>query len=192
MDLDPIRAALAARPPHEEPPGKRAASVAMILVQGDVLFIRRAEHPGSPWSGHIGFPGGHAEPDDADLLATARRETLEEIGLDLPHEALLGRLGDLRARPNPDLVIRPWVFAVSELPSLTPSHEVASVHRLGLDALLKGEGRGEMQLDWRGYAVTLPRVDFEGLRLWGLTLRIVDDLLDRLDGLGVDLSRPRR
>ena len=46
-----------------------------------VLLIKRAEHPLDPWSGHIGLPGGRRETDDLDVLATARRETHEEVGL---------------------------------------------------------------------------------------------------------------
>ncbi len=49
----------------------------------DLLFIRRAEKSGDPWSGHMAFPGGHMESSDASLLAAAIRETQEEIGLDL-------------------------------------------------------------------------------------------------------------
>jgi hypothetical protein len=63
-----------------------------------------------------------------------------------------------------------------------PNREVQSVHRLALDALMRGEGRGTMPWTWNGQKIWLPRVDFDGVRLWGMTLRAVDDLLDRLDG----------
>ena len=59
--------------------------LAAILREGpesaEVLFIRRSEQPGDPWSGHMAFPGGRQAPTDRELLDTARRETLEEIGL---------------------------------------------------------------------------------------------------------------
>ncbi len=64
------------------------AAVALVLRDAgpggiELLFIRRAEHEKDPWSGHMGFPGGRAEPGDAGLEGTAVRETLEETGLDL-------------------------------------------------------------------------------------------------------------
>ena len=38
----------------------------------EILFIRRAEHPQDPWSGQMAFPGGRAEPGDADLARHRR------------------------------------------------------------------------------------------------------------------------
>ena len=91
---------------------KRAA-VATILREGlegpEVLLIRRAENPRDPWSGHMAFPGGREAPEDRDLLATAVRETHEEVGLDLQRSAhLLGRLDALPAvaRGAHDLAFR--------------------------------------------------------------------------------------
>ena len=75
-----------------------AAAVALVLrprSRGlEALFIKRAEHPSDPWSGHVGLPGGRAETHDAGLVETAIRETEEEIGLRLDsHRDLLGGLG---------------------------------------------------------------------------------------------------
>ena len=40
-----------------------------------VLLMKRTERAGDPWSGHISLPGGRHDRTDADLLATAIRET---------------------------------------------------------------------------------------------------------------------
>ncbi len=46
-----------------------------------------------------------------------------------------------------------------------------------------------MILERHGRRMSLPRVDFDGVRLWGLTLHMIDDLLHRLDGRGRGLAR---
>jgi hypothetical protein len=88
------------------------------------------------------------------------------------------------------MVIRPFVFAVDALrPALTPNREVAGVLWRPLDALLAGEGRATMLHRRQDQSWTLPCVDFDGVRLWGLTLMVIDGLLDRIDGRGVGLAR---
>src|SRR5262245_4891896 len=108
--------------------GMIAAAVSVILRDGDegleTLFIHRAVRVGDTWSGQIAFPGGRREPRDRDLLATAIRETHEEIGVDLASAERLGVLDDLHPRTPvlPPVVVRPFVFRseehTSELQSL--------------------------------------------------------------------------
>eukprot|EP01038_Epipyxis_sp_PR26KG_P007377 gene7377-10048_t len=59
----------------------------------DILLIKRSIRNGDPWSGDFAFPGGHLERNEDDLDAV-KRETLEEIGIDLNHTDFhwIGRL----------------------------------------------------------------------------------------------------
>src|SRR5688500_11808432 len=99
---DAVRQALAGGSPDTTSGPARRAAVALVLRDGpqglELLFIRRAEHPLDPWSGQIAFPGGRAEPGDADLRTTAIRETAEELGFDLAADAeYLGHLDEVQA-----------------------------------------------------------------------------------------------
>jgi 8-oxo-dGTP pyrophosphatase MutT (NUDIX family) len=70
------------------------ASVLVPLVQHDqvtVLLTQRTDHL-NDHPGQISFPGGRAEPEDADAIATALREAEEEIGLHARHIEVLGSL----------------------------------------------------------------------------------------------------
>jgi 8-oxo-dGTP pyrophosphatase MutT (NUDIX family) len=77
---------------------EREAAHASVLVplvpHGDdvrVLLTRRTEHLRAH-AGQISFPGGRAEADDADAIATALRETEEEVGLARAHVEVIGTL----------------------------------------------------------------------------------------------------
>jgi len=173
--------------------GWRGASIAAVVTaELDFLFIRRAVVEGDPWSGHIAFPGGKREPSDADDRAAAVREANEELGLRLDEARFLGAMDEVpTVKGLPPMIIRPFGFLLDREPDLTPNREVHSVHRLSVDSLLAGVGRTEFTLPWRDQSVQMAAVEFDGLRLWGLTLRVVDEVLDRLDGRGRGLDRPR-
>ncbi len=105
--------------------------MAAILVESgaealDILLIKRAKREDDPWSGHIAFPGGRRESDDRDLIDTACRETIEETGIVLREEDVLGQLDDIRPiGPGlPQLVVRPFVFLLTSLPEVVASEEV--------------------------------------------------------------------
>ena len=189
--LDDIRLALAKPPAELNQPESKLAAVAAVITHGrELLFIKRSDFPGDPWSGHISFPGGRVEPSDQSALYAAQRESMEELSLDLTGAEDLGRLDDLPTIPGlPPMVIRPFVFALPEMPPLRPNGEVAGTHMLSLDFLLSNEGRRSFKLAHRGNDYEMPCVEFQGQRLWGLTLLFVDDLLDRLDGGGRGLER---
>lgn len=185
-----LQDALGGRAPARvrEPVSTRAA-VAAILREGkgdglELLFIRRAEHEGDPWSGHISFPGGRSEPGDGELVSTAIRETAEEAGLDLHRDAeLLGALDEIRAmaRARPvDLSIAPFVFRLLRPAELVPNDEVVSLHWLPLERLLSRDHRSTMEHPYEGTPLELPCLRIEGLVIWGLTYRMVDNLRELL------------
>jgi len=198
-DRDRLLSAFARPPARAAATDARRAAVAAILSPGsdgpDLWFILRAVRAGDPWSGQIAFPGGRMDATDADPLHTAIRETAEELGLDLGRDDRVGALDDLGPLSGlPSLVVHPWVFWVPVLRDLAPSPaEVAAVFPVPLRRLEVGFGRSHFAFDWKGMAHTLPCVEVEtplgNARLWGMTLRIVDDLLHRLDGGGIGLDR---
>ena len=182
-----LRARLAARRAAvvEHVEATRAA-VAVILSPGErgaeLLLIRRAECDGDPWSGHMGLPGGRMDAGDADLLATARRETLEELAVELPEAALLGRLDDLHpiSRHLPAIVVRPFVFGLPARPAVVCDRREVAYH-LWAPATLLAESRGSSLVQVGEQHREMPSFEHEGDVVWGITHRILDPLLDLFD-----------
>jgi 8-oxo-dGTP pyrophosphatase MutT (NUDIX family) len=163
--------------------GVRLAAVAAVLrvvAEPELLFIKRADAAGDPWSGHMAFPGGRHEAGDRSLLETAVRETWEETAIDITRTGqLLGRLDDLAPRSPmlPRIVIRPYVAVVAPDVQVVASHEVAAHFWVPLTALLDPALQAEHELLHEG-----ARLRFPGYRVgphvaWGLTERIVRQLL---------------
>ena len=94
------------------------AAVVVLLratSQGfQVLFVKRAERAGDPWSGQIALPGGKCDADDKDLKATVVRETLEETGINLLVGCrFLGTVEPVRSTQKPEMKILPF-FVIQE------------------------------------------------------------------------------
>ncbi|MGZ3418623.1 MAG: NUDIX hydrolase [Polyangiales bacterium] len=170
-------------------PAARAA-VAIVLRDSaagvEALFIRRAEDPRDPWSGHVAFPGGRQDPGDVDLAATAIRETREEVGLDLElHAEPIGRLSDLPAvarGKRVGMTISPFVFGLERPVELAPNHEVAETIWAPLLPYLRGELRTIHPYVFQGRPLELPAHRLGERVIWGLTYQMLETLLDMFRG----------
>ncbi|MGZ8470111.1 MAG: NUDIX hydrolase [Gemmatirosa sp.] len=191
-ELARLAGALAARPgapadirSGDRPP--RHASVALVLRMGEdgtpeLLFVKRAEYAGDPWSGHIAFPGGRAEPDDRTPWDTAARETWEETGLDLRRDGLLlGTLDDLYPRNPalPAIVVRPHVVVAAPARPLALSEELAAAFWVPVRRFGEPGFATTSTVQARGHALTVPSFVHAGHTIWGLTHRILEQLLER-------------
>lgn len=170
---------------------ERQAAVAAILrapedpaADAEILLVRRAEREGDPWSGHMALPGGRRDPADPHLLATAVRETLEEVNLDLEaHGALLARLPDVPAIARGlrvGMVIAPFVFALRSSPELRLSEELVEAIWTPIGPLARGERDGTTPYVHEGRPLTLPCFHVGERIVWGLTHRMLVLLFDAL------------
>ncbi|HET7038851.1 MAG TPA: CoA pyrophosphatase [Gemmatimonadales bacterium] len=166
-------------------PGQAQAAVAIVLLpQGshgpEMLFIKRAEFAGDPWSGHLALPGGRRHPEDETLLATAIRETAEEVGVRLTGSSVLGELDDLSpVSPHlPQVIVRPFVFGLPVRPEIITSDEVALHLWVSRDALLAA--RTSELLPLFGGSRSMPGYRLGTHFIWGMTERIITPFLGLL------------
>lgn len=166
----------------------RRAAVALVLSELDavlsVLLVRRTERSGDPWSGHMALPGGHFHGEDPDLLATARRETLEEVGLDLSRAELLGSLDDITPMRSSELVVRPFVFWLAQPAEPRLSPEIAETLWVPLAALARGGLRTTREVEIKSSRLQVPAYVIDERVVWGMTFRLLEDLLARIGDLG--------
>lgn len=162
---------------------RTAVAVLLRFDRGvpDVLLMKRAEREDDRWSGHISLPGGRESPGDADLLATAMRETHEELGVDLGAGArLIGRLEPLRAMARGKVLpmwIAPFVFVETLPATIALGHEAQEAFWLPLDQVAAGAFSGELAYVHEGETFQLPCWRYQGHVVWGLTYRMLDDLV---------------
>jgi len=191
LDLATLQAALLPTPPLTQviiedgaPEGRPLTPAAVLfpIVQRPtgqtVLLTQRTAHL-RDHAGQISFPGGRVEPDDASPVATALRETEEEIGLSRRHIEILGFLPEYRTgtgfsvtpvvglvQPPFDLQLDPFEVAeVFEVPFaflLDPAnHKPHSIHH-------RGALRHFYAMPWADYFI------------WGATAGMIRSLTYRL------------
>ena len=163
-------------------PQAAVALIARGTPELEVLLIKRADSERDPWSGHMALPGGRRDGDDRTLLATAIRETMEEVGLDLERRAqLLGRLGDVGpASPRlPRLMVTPFVFGIAgEATAYVRSPEVAEVFWIQVSELRSPDVHSTVESPLPGGPREFPCYRVAGEVVWGLTYRMLDQFLE--------------
>lgn len=207
--LDDVRAALAgAGPAHPSPVERGGFSLASLpasvraMVRPDdrpptpsAVLAPLYEHEGETWvvltrrshtmrshAGEVSFPGGRADPEDPDLVHTARREAHEEIGLAPEAVEIIGELDHLATITSGSFIV-PWVGAVERRPELRPSSaEVDAVLEVPLSELMApGVFREEI---WSFGGIQRPIVFFDivGDTVWGATAAMLRQLLGLVTG----------
>jgi 8-oxo-dGTP pyrophosphatase MutT (NUDIX family) len=184
--IDRLAAHLRDHPPAaaSEPERLRAAVALCVVPDPDaILVIQRAAHPDDPWSGHMGLPGGRAEAVDEDLVATAMRETHEELGVTLDRSMLVGALDDVYPRSvvTSPFLVRPYLFSVPSRQTLHLSDEVAWAEWLPITRLLEPDTyqsvtltMGELSRTVQGYVLSPEQL------IWGMTERVLTPVLEVL------------
>ena len=163
----------------------RNAAVLIPVIErpGDptVLFTRRTEHL-TNHAGQVSFPGGRAEDIDDGPVATALRETEEEIGLARSFVDVVGALSPYETVTR--FVITPVVGIVS--PGFTlkiDPNEVAEVFEVPLAHLLDPANQEKHAREWKGRIRHYFQVSYNGHRIWGATAGMVVNFSEAMRGV---------
>lgn len=144
-----------------------------------VLFTQRTAHL-AHHAGQVSFPGGHIEPEDGGPLATALRETEEEIGLDRRHVAVIGHLDTYVTRTG--FVVTPVVGIVTPPFTVRPdAHEVAEVFEVPLAYLLDPANHHRCSAVFEGAERHFHAIPFDRYFIWGATAGMLMNLYQVLN-----------
>ena len=162
---------------------KAAVLLGLFDQEGEptILFIRRSSTLRAH-SGEIAFPGGGVDQTDSSPIMAALREAQEEIGLDPARVEVLGVLQPVFTVVSNYLVIPVVAFLPQGLGTLQlQASEVteiilAPLHDLTNPAIFHTE-------EWMrvGRTRTVYFYDYGSYRIWGVTARILNELLEMLE-----------
>jgi 8-oxo-dGTP pyrophosphatase MutT (NUDIX family) len=151
---------------------KPAAVLVLLVDRGDdnsphILFTKRTAHL-TDHAGQISFPGGRVEMSDADVTATALRETVEETGVDPRAIEILGALPQYTTGTG--YLITPVVAWADAPLSYTPdASEVAEVFEVPAPFLLNGHNHRQESAMYKGRMRDYFAIPYGKHYIWGAT-----------------------
>jgi 8-oxo-dGTP pyrophosphatase MutT (NUDIX family) len=188
--LAPLRAALSAArngPLTATPRPGVPAAVLVPLFERDgalhLLYTTRSTNL-AQHAGQVAFPGGRHTPSaDENLLATALRETGEEIGVAAHDVDVLGVLDPIHTFSS-NFSVTPFVATIPHPYAFRPNpHEVSEVFSIPLATLADPKTVVEETWTIDGHTVPIVSYRHEGRAIWGATQRITSALLDLLTAI---------
>lgn len=169
----------------EQPTALRKASVLIPITRhrpgknSEIVLTVRSENLNSH-PGQISLPGGSEEAIDSDVVATALRESEEEIGLAQGNVEILGRLGDI-ALPS-GFQITPIVGLIEPDLKFVPCPiEVAEIFHAPLSLLMNPDSYNSTSMTYDNQARRILELQFEQYRIWGATAAILYHLAQMIE-----------
>lgn len=146
----------------------------------DLLLTQRSmvlrDHPGQ-----VSFPGGGLEPDDADAVACAVRETHEETGVDPTGIIPLGHLPDIPLAVS-NFQVTPVIGWWQHPGNMTTTEEATRVFRVPVGDLVNPKLRVTAKLTHptSKHRFGTPAFTVGNTLVWGFTAMILDRVLELL------------
>lgn len=184
--IDTLRQKLQEYRLREFPVAMPEAAVLMPFTDSDdpelILTVRSDHMP--THAGEVAFPGGKRDPGDEDLLATALRESEEEVGLDPAHVEVLGELSPIASRFG--MKVTPFVGIVApDVSLIAEPGEIDEIFRVPLSFFLESQPDLSRPIDFYGKKFRIPSYYFDDKRIWGLTAFMILDLINHAFDAGI-------
>lgn len=173
--------------PNKQPPfvltkGLTRAAVLIPIIeknnQLEIILTLRASHL-KHHAGQISFPGGKVETYDTNAIATALRETHEEIGISAKHISVVGTLPSYHTATG--YHITP-VLGFIEPPAqyCLDTNEVAEIFHVPLNHFLNSNNHIALNLYHNLTTHAVYFMPYKHYNIWGVTASILKNLTEQL------------
>ena len=143
-----------------------------------VVLILRKSYEGVH-SNQVGFPGGKAEPEDANLQVTALRETEEEVGVQQDSIEVIRKITSTYIPPS-NFMVQPYIGVSYTTPTFIPQpSEVESILEVSLHNLLADVSIIEKKMTTSyAIAINVPAFYLNDYVVWGATAMMLSEVKD--------------
>lgn len=142
-----------------------------------ILLTERASYKGTH-SAQISFPGGKEDITDINLMATALRETHEEVGVASNNIKIIRQLSNTYIPPS-NFLVTPFLGYTTTLPLFIKNNEVANLIQITLQDLLNNANTTSHIIN-TSYAINteVPCYKLNDYIVWGATAMILSEIKD--------------
>jgi len=165
----------------EETPFPKAGVLIVLKNFGEykkdphIIFTKRSSklssHPGE-----VSFPGGKFEEQDLNLLATAVRESEEEIGIKKLNLEHLGKLPYLISKHN--IEVHPFIAALKEDQEFIANEEIESIFTVPVSYLKNNQNAHIHEFNRQNHNVRISTWHYNEYVIWGLTAMIAAEFIN--------------
>ena len=169
----------------EETPFPKAGVLIVLKNFGEykkdphIIFTKRSSklssHPGE-----VSFPGGKFEEQDSNLLATAVRESAEEIGIKKLNLEHLGKLPYLISKHN--IEVHPFIAALKEDQEFIANEEIESIFTVPVSYLKNNQNAHIHEFNRQNHNVRISTWHYNEYVIWGLTAMIAAEFINTCFG----------
>lgn len=143
-----------------------------------LVLTRRASHMSSH-AGEVAFPGGKKDHDDRSIVATALRESHEEIGLEPKEVEVIGALSPARSKFG--LMVTPIVGIIHPDQNFVPNEEeLDRIFTVPLNYFMENEPSHIHEATYEGVTFQVPSFNYQGNIIWGLTAYFIADFMNQI------------
>ncbi|WP_313790890.1 CoA pyrophosphatase [Flagellimonas allohymeniacidonis] len=146
-----------------------------------LLLILRKTYPGVH-SNQVAFPGGKIEQGDKDILATALRETHEEVGISPSNVTVVKELSEVYIPPS-NFMVQPFIGLMTSAHSFAiQESEVERLIQVPLSDFMDNTNLFEQKIT-TSYAknIDVPAFKLNGYTVWGATAMMMSEIKELLE-----------